>query len=112
MQNADQKQKCCLVTEETRFTDDDVRNSALFDGENIALEVDKQRYLIKIIYINNDYIQIMSKQIIILFSAFRYQLPWVQQLWKISENSTPLTEVEYIVISIAYFIMNNILQTY
>ncbi|CAL5970400.1 Hypothetical_protein [Hexamita inflata] len=49
MQNADQKQKCCLVTEETRFTDDDVRNSALFDGENIALEVDKQRYLIKMI---------------------------------------------------------------
>ncbi|CAL5991981.1 Hypothetical_protein [Hexamita inflata] len=37
---------------------------------------------------------IMSKQIIILFSAFRYQLPWVQQLWKIIENSTPLTEVE------------------
>ncbi|CAL6078609.1 leucine-rich_repeat domain-containing protein [Hexamita inflata] len=40
--NEDQKQKRCLVTEQTRFTDDDVRNSTQFEGENIALaQVDK-----------------------------------------------------------------------
>ncbi|CAL5973413.1 Conserved_hypothetical protein [Hexamita inflata] len=40
--NADQKQKHCLVTEQTRFTDNDVRNSTHFEGENIVLaQVDK-----------------------------------------------------------------------
>ncbi|CAL6050269.1 Conserved_hypothetical protein [Hexamita inflata] len=40
--NADLKQKRCLVTEQTRFTDDAVRNSTHFEGENIVLtQVDK-----------------------------------------------------------------------
>ncbi|CAL5973453.1 leucine-rich_repeat domain-containing protein [Hexamita inflata] len=40
--NADQKQKHCLVTEQTRFTDNNVRNSTHFEGENIVLaQVDK-----------------------------------------------------------------------
>ncbi|CAL6076900.1 leucine-rich_repeat domain-containing protein [Hexamita inflata] len=40
--NADLKQKRCLVTEQTRFTDNAVRNSTHFEGENIVLtQVDK-----------------------------------------------------------------------
>ncbi|CAL6050321.1 leucine-rich_repeat domain-containing protein [Hexamita inflata] len=90
--NADQKQQRCQVTEQTQFTNDDVRNSSHLEGENITLtHVDKQldnmpqhQYLTKMIQKYENMIQLKTR--ITIFNVSENELNQIGEIRILTRN--------------------------